>query len=710
MVSKSKSKTKAPSAFSAKAVAAAVIQHQQQAAADAFLFSAFDNAPQAADYFAAISQTVESQRLRVYDTHTSTVALDISLNQPNANKTDSVSLGTSSTCLKWGKLANSTTQTAPESASKKKKKRRKGDDDAAESSQSSLVIAVGFANGEVQLMSIAHGGVFRTLVGGHTAPVTDFAFFPDGIRGLSVAEDGDVIEWDLRTGKELSKMKIGSKAVRRIKINHDGSLLLTADHQIKLWSWQGKTLIKTFTGHATQITACLFSADSRYCITIAEQDRYISVWDCSPDSVAINVAKSGDVAIWQHYVENKGNTDAATAAPGKKSKKKSGVVTPMAPTGFLRVTSSASVSKESIPILAATFAESRIVFGRGSPLKPTFEHLTYTDESGDVLADLSLTRTPATSMLVDKSSLAVQAMKATKKSYDEGKAMVTGNTGTQPTPMTPENHMAAAESDDEVENENGTSKEPTIEDRLKSMTILSATNNASGRSAASSNQAKPDSMLPPTAGTLHTMLSQAIKSGDKQLLERCLGVRNPKIILATARRLPATQAPLLLEQLLIRLQTRPNRAAALIEWMRAVVMVHSTYLMTVPGLVKQLGTLYQTLESRVSTFQKLLRISGRLDLVTSQIALRQGAGADAEEQVQEDSKDETEAVVVYNEEEDDLDYEEDVMEEVDGSDMDDNEEEGDFEEDFDESDDGEDDFDDLEEDDEEDEEEESDEE
>ncbi len=68
-----------------------------------------------------------------------------------------------------------------------------------------------------------------------------------------------------------------------------------------------------------------------------------------------------------------------------------------------------------------------------------------------------------------------------------------------------------------------------------------------------------------------------------------------------------------------------------------------------PDLVKRLGGLYQSIESRLNSFEKLLKLQGRLDLVMSQIQLRHRARDDEEEQF---------APVVYNEgEEDEMDTE-----------------------------------------------------
>jgi len=45
--------------------------------------------------------------------------------------------------------------------------------------------------------------------------------------------------------------------------------------------------------------------------------------------------------------------------------------------------------------------------------------------------------------------------------------------------------------------------------------------------------------------------------------------------------------------------------------------------MTMPHLIKNLGPLYQMIDDRLGVFKRLLQLSGRLDLISQQIAIRQ---------------------------------------------------------------------------------------
>ena len=86
----------------------------------------------------------------------------------------------------------------------------------------------------------------------------------------------------------------------------------------------------------------------------------------------------------------------------------------------------------------------------------------------------------------------------------------------------------------------------------------------------------------PTASIL-VCLSQALRSGDRSLLERCLNISNPRIIDNTVGRLAACDVVLFLQAVVSRLQSRPARGQELQHWIRAVLLQHTAYLMSAPG-------------------------------------------------------------------------------------------------------------------------------
>ncbi|KAH7916310.1 hypothetical protein BJ138DRAFT_1097259 [Hygrophoropsis aurantiaca] len=152
--------------------------------------------------------------------------------------------------------------------------------------------------------------------------------------------------------------------------------------------------------------------------------------------------------------------------------------------------------------------------------------------------------------------------------------------------------------------------------------------------APSSRRQQPAAIVP--AHSLTRTLIQALHSSDARLLETCLAHSEPALIRNTVRRLPPQLAVPLLTACMARL-ARGGRAAnikgrgaaasaqrgtGLIAWVKAVLVVHSGHLMTIPDLVSQLAQLHSTLTARLAIQDSLLALGGRLDMVLSQIEMR----------------------------------------------------------------------------------------
>ncbi len=155
------------------------------------------------------------------------------------------------------------------------------------------------------------------------------------------------------------------------------------------------------------------------------------------------------------------------------------------------------------------------------------------------------------------------------------------------------------------------------------------------------------------ASSLTRTLIQALHSSDTRLLETCLAHSDATLIRNTVRRLPPQLAVPLVTACVERLGrgARGNnmkgggggassqRGTALINWVKAVLTTHSGHLMTVsslefprtanltmlhqmPDLVARLSGLHATLTQRLALQDSLLSLSGRLDMVISQIEMR----------------------------------------------------------------------------------------
>lgn len=82
----------------------------------------------------------------------------------------------------------------------------------------------------------------------------------------------------------MSKFQAETKSVKKIRLNHEEDMILTAGHSMKLWDMESREVIKNFTGHASAITNVVFSANDKFLASTAEQDRFINLWDCTREN------------------------------------------------------------------------------------------------------------------------------------------------------------------------------------------------------------------------------------------------------------------------------------------------------------------------------------------------------------------------------------------------------------------------------------------
>ncbi|KXJ96525.1 Dip2/Utp12 family-domain-containing protein [Microdochium bolleyi] len=158
-------------------------------------------------------------------------------------------------------------------------------------------------------------------------------------------------------------------------------------------------------------------------------------------------------------------------------------------------------------------------------------------------------------------------------------------------------------------------------------------------------------LAPPSSASLGTVLTQALRTDDNDLLESCLHTTDLNTVSNTIQRLDSSLAGTLLTKLASRMHRRPGRAGSLMTWVQWTLVAHGGALATQPGLAKKLGELHRVLEERSRGLTSLLSLKGKLDLLESQMQLRRGIrnGVDSDD---EDS-DEDEQGIVYVEGEED---------------------------------------------------------
>ncbi|KAK0614410.1 Dip2/Utp12 family-domain-containing protein [Immersiella caudata] len=159
--------------------------------------------------------------------------------------------------------------------------------------------------------------------------------------------------------------------------------------------------------------------------------------------------------------------------------------------------------------------------------------------------------------------------------------------------------------------------------------------------------AQSRSVAPVTSTSLGTVLNQALKTDDRDLLESCLQVNDINIIQNTINRMDSALASVLLSKLADRMHRRPGRAFGLMKWMQWTLIAHGGALVAQPNTVKELSKLSGVLEERSRGLNSLLALKGKLDMLDAQMQLRKAIKNAKSEGSDDESEDVDEPGVVY---------------------------------------------------------------
>ncbi|KAG1334163.1 putative WD repeat-containing protein 43 [Cocos nucifera] len=150
--------------------------------------------------------------------------------------------------------------------------------------------------------------------------------------------------------------------------------------------------------------------------------------------------------------------------------------------------------------------------------------------------------------------------------------------------------------------------EPTMEEKLASLDLLN-----DDISKNSSKQEPSPTLKLPSADSVHILLKQALHAEDHALLLDCLYTRDEKVIEKSISLLNPAEVL----QLLASLKSMvPSRGAALVcalPWLSSLLRQHASGIASQQSSLLILNSLYQLIDSRISTFSSAVQLSTCLD-------------------------------------------------------------------------------------------------
>ncbi|KAI3862311.1 hypothetical protein MKW92_024564 [Papaver armeniacum] len=158
-------------------------------------------------------------------------------------------------------------------------------------------------------------------------------------------------------------------------------------------------------------------------------------------------------------------------------------------------------------------------------------------------------------------------------------------------------------------------KGPTIEEKLASINLTNDNKNSI------TEDEEPSTITTvPSADSVHVLLKQALHADDRVLLLDCLYTQDEKVIANSISLLHLTDALKLLDALLVLTQSRGAVLACALPWLKNLLLQHSSSITSKESSLRSLNSLYQLIESRVSTFRPALQLSSCLDYLFTEIS------------------------------------------------------------------------------------------
>lgn len=633
------------------------------------------------DFFALLSV---DGRLRIWDTSSGKLVQEFS---------PALHVESSCTCLCWTRGISDKNKKEPR-RKKRKVVKTETNDSIAHKPYPSLLL--GTKSGTLRSYDPVAGDIGGKFDDGHLKSVNNVLYHKDTDTSYSCSDDKYIIEWSYDSHEAISKWKADKVSVKRICLGPSGTTLLSAGQSIKLWNLETKELLQRFHGHTSPVSLLQFSPfqmsrnksdtydDGYYFLSGSTEDSIINAWHINiknPEKTAIASYMLSDVPSFMdsllittdnqplklcvgcrdgriHFFSNTMN--GKTKRPLESSK-----------TLDLLQREGERSNTTTVPFLKARLYDENgmvLLLVSGTSLKPMFKRFVYSKLEETTRIIQELTQNMLLKDVISDSDNAVEI------ADQKAKTKVIGNTNFTPIPLKNRARPTLDLNANEQDRSNTTSEENIVsmEERLK----------VAGHGDMLVPKIKPSKSIP-NASSFAQMLVQGLHSGDNTLINEILFKScKDNILRNTVKRIPNNLVGLLLSEVVDKLQRNPARSKVLSSWLRVIMAVHLTYLMTNENLSGTLGSLYNILKMQQDIHPQLINLNGKIDLLLSHASSNKRISSEDDESTNatvvfnDNSDDETEELfgkLIESEEEIEVDEEENSQDEEESDDTDDDE-------------------------------------
>jgi len=505
------------------------------------------------------------------------------------------------TCLAW----------AGRHQQGRKKKKKKSQENIPEENISDLV-AMGTAAGTVLVYSTMQGNMVTSLKTENNTRINSLVWTKSCSTIYAGGEDGSVSLFSIPQQSLVTTFTHSSEPVHSLALNRKENLLAMGSRKVHVWDIPNNKVINTFTGHANPVTR--LEIVNNFLFSSSESERVVSVWslDTSSTSTLRVNANVADMSV--HTEEDDQISIGVLTTEGvmavltcSQTADKSSLVSQ--PLKTVRVKTGQGVTR-TVTAVGMVKDKVSIAYGEGMDIAVEQMNIENLEQNTSLVREKVVVKSGQSESVTD---------------------VVTPKTDGQVVFLAPGTSLSTGKRKAEKADDDSL----PVEERI---------------SLLSTDPSTPSTTTTPRTDTLAQLLAQGLHSNDPRILDSVLDRADMELIDNTVKKIPAEAVVPLVTVLQKYIKGRGMVNASHAKWLKAVLTIHTGYLVSVPDCQELLTPLYALLETRTQHYSQVLQLRGKLELLTRQTMDRQGdTVVDTEKQAllvyQDESSDELEDVI-----------------------------------------------------------------
>ncbi|XP_014515736.1 WD repeat-containing protein 43 isoform X2 [Vigna radiata var. radiata] len=530
--------------------------------------------------------------------------------------------------------------------------------------QGTFLLALGTIDGRVLAIDVSTGD--RKLITSYPGEICGLSFANKGHVLRIVGRNGMAYEVNTETGQLLKEFKVSKKSITSLAFSHDEKYLAIVSSKIRVISWEiGKEVLK-FPNDLGNVQHISISNDAKSLVTFDFEGKHLHVWKCDlnsgnvgrgptlplrhppvaldcrrgcnkeEDIVLLAVSSRGSAYIWNFNAFSEDQMQ-----PTKLTTKTKTVETDKENGGSSKKRHTSIIASRLQPI--AEDKQVKAIVTYGSLDHPQFSFVNISNSGETIVLNVE-DETDSVHQHGSPSEISMESKKTKKRQAPSDPDVTTDVVDL-------DQHEAA-----EGVLLNNDLDEPTMGEKLASLSLLEENKFRSDK-----EQEAAVSVKPPSADSVHVLIKQALNADDRTLLLDCLYTQDEKVIRKSIAQLNPSNVLKLLCSLISIIESRGAILACALPWLKYLLLQHASGILSQESSLKALNSLYQLIESRVSTFKSAIQLSSCLDILYSGVI------------VEEDDEDEIVPVIFEDKDSSEEESDEETMET--GQDITDDEEE-----------------------------------